>query len=791
MRKYVWILFASLISGCAGEKVDFNTEIRPVLNDRCVACHGGVKTNSGLNLQFRDLALLGGDSGDPAIIPGNASGSAMIMKVTHPNPADRMPKDDEPLSEDEIELLRNWIEQGANWDRHWAYERPVKTDPDINDDWIRSPIDAFVVQKLDKMGLSPAEEASCTVLARRVSLDLTGLPPSLGQVESLCATDDYERLVDELLSSPQFGERWAALWLDLARYADTKGYEADRARSIWRYRDWLINAFNSDMPYDQFTIEQLAGDLFPDPTTNQLIATAFNRNAMTNEEGGTDDEEHRIAAVVDRVNTTWEVFQGTTMACVQCHGHPYDPFVQEDFYASFALFNNTADWDQPNEEPLLREFESAHRTEASQLQADLSSVGEQIVATVSTPEIRQQRLVWEQSLDDPTVSGKLSTTAQNEVRRIAAIADSLRTPHQRAFLRDRFADVDPSTEDLRKTRSELTKKLHDLAPTITPVMRELPEDERRATRIMERGNFLIQTDVVEPGVPLALPKLNGPANRMGFAQWIMSADNPLTSRVMVNRLWEQLFGLGIVESSDDFGTVGIPPSHPELLDWLAVHFQDDLAWSVKGLLKEMVLSATYRQASDVTAEKLELDPRNKTLSRGPRFRLSAEQIRDQALAVSGLLSDKQFGPSVMPPQPDGIWKNPYNGLFWKTAEGEDRYRRAVYTYWRRTGPYPSMATFDVPTRELCVSRRIRTNTPLQALVTLNDPAFWEAAQGLADRMETFDGSTRDKIRYGYSIALTHEPTDETLDVLVNLEAKSDLTLVANSIMNLDEFLTKE
>jgi hypothetical protein len=789
---FIWPL-AALFAGCGPPKVDFNAEIRPILNEQCVTCHGGVKTNADLNLQFRELALLGGESGNPAIVPGDAGASGLILKVSHANPSDRMPKDGAPLTEAQIQKLRDWIDQGANWEMHWAYVVPIKSEPPVEDAWIRSPIDSFVLQTLRKNGLEPAADANCNVLARRVSIDLTGLPATYEQASTLCETGNYEALVDELLASPSFGERWAALWLDLSRYADSKGYEADRERSIWRYRDWLIDAFNKDLPFDQFTIEQLAGDLLPSPTTQQLIATAFNRNSMTNEEGGTDDEEHRFASIVDRVSTTWEVFQGTTMGCVQCHGHPYDPFVHEDFYGSFALFNNTADWDQASEVPVLREFETAHQAKGRQLLDELIAVTKAIRDSVSSPAMEGVLADWELTLDDPQVVGKLLNTSKNEIRRIAAKPISERSPHETAFIQARFADADQIVEGLRSEKNKLVGEINKLNPVITPIMQELPASARRVTRLRERGSFLSPLNVVEPAVPRVFPQLptGEKADRLAFAKWIVSDENPLTARVTVNRFWEQLFGLGIVESSDDFGTIGIPPTHPELLDWLAVRFNKDLGWSQKGILKEIVLSATYRQASIATPLKLERDSRNQLYSRGPRFRMSAEQLRDQTLAVSGLLSPKQHGPSVMPSQPAGVWKNPYNGQQWILATGEDQYRRAIYTYWRRTNPYPAMAMFDAPSREFCISRRIRTNTPLQALVTLNDPAFWEAAQALAANMQAGKRTLNEQIVAGYRMALARDPDPQTLATLVELAGQTTLPIVANTILNLDEYLTKE
>ncbi len=783
------VLVLFLLAGCNGRHVDFNAEIRPILNEQCVACHGGVKTNADLNLQFRDLALIGGESGEPAIVPGDAGSSAMVRMISHSIAEDRMPKDEPPLSEEEIDLIRRWIDQGAEWEQHWAYESPAR--PDLPKTDAPTPIDAFVRDRLDAEGLEPAPEASCAVLARRVSLDLIGLPATPERMEALCTGGDYEALVDDLLADSSFGERWTALWLDLSRYADSKGYEADRARSIWRYRDWLIDAFNADKPFDAFTIEQLAGDLLPDPTHDQLIATAFNRNSMTNEEGGTDDEEHRLAQVIDRVGTTWEVFQGTTMRCVQCHGHPYDPFVQEDFYASLAIFNNTADWDQPSEEPLLLEFEPAQAGEGKRLEAELAAAHSELIAFVSTPEMMAVQAEWETQLDNPEVNGRLLNTSKNEVLRIAAIPVEERSPHQKTFIRDRFADAHASTEALRTRRRDIRQALFELGPVQTPIMRELSEEKARVTRLFDRGSFLSQLEPVESGIPAVFGETDGPMDRLEFAEWLVSEANPLTARVAVNRFWEQLFGTGIVETTDDFGTIGLAPSHPELLDWLAVSFREDHAWSVKGILKEIVLSATYRQDSAPSAEKLAIDPQNRLISRGPRFRLSAEQLRDQALAVSGLLTEKRGGPSVMPPQPDGIWKNPYNGQQWVTAEGPDRYRRAIYTYARRTGPYPAMLTFDAPSREFCVSRRIRTNTPLQALVTLNDPAYWEAAEALAFRMEQAADTPAEQAVAGYEMALGHRPSDAARATLASLAEETPLSVVANTILNLDAFLTKE
>ncbi len=797
--------------------VSFNQQVRPILNERCVNCHGGIRRQGDLSLLFRQEALAAAESGERAIVPFEPASSELIRRVAHTDPARRMPKEDAPLTPEEIQTLQTWIEQGAPWEDHWAYVAPARPSlPDVSDpEWVRDPIDHFVLAQLDQKGLTPQSEAACPVLVRRAALDLTGLPPAPEDVQQVCTDADisYEDYVDSLLLSPAYGERWAAMWLDLARYADSKGYEKDIGRTIWRYRDWVIQAFNGDMPFDRFTIEQLAGDLLPDATESQLIATAFHRNTMTNTEGGTDDEEFRTAAVIDRVNTTWEVWQGTSFACAQCHGHPYDPFVHAEYYEFFAFFNSTADRDLDSEYPTLPLFEEEVDIEGRELTREIAWLEEAIIARVRSDELAAVRRVWETTLDAPEVIGQVRLMLQNEVKRVVAMLETERGDAQRWTLDYVYAGLsdDPVIVRLREEKAEKERALRALNPIQTPIMRELPFQRR--THVLERGSFLLKGEVVVPDTPDALPAMpeDAPRNRLGMAEWLVSGRNPLTARVMVNRFWEQLFGTGLVESLEDFGTQGLERSHPELLDYLAVRFVEDHDWRMKSLLRAMVLSATYRQSSQVTGELLQKDPRNRYLARGPRFRLSAEQIRDQALQVSGLLSTRMYGPSVMPPQPEGLWKNPYDSRSWQTSEGEDRYRRAIYTYWRRTVPYPSMATFDSPSREICVSRRIRTNTPLQALVSLNDPVFMEAAQGLARRMQKHAAP----IPAGYTYALGTPPNRETLDVLTGLytdalahytEGAGDaarltgdpgsaelaaLTMVANAILNLDQFLMKE
>jgi len=721
-----------------------------------MSCHGGVKRSGGLSLLFRSEALKAGDTGNPAIVPGSPEQSELVRRIKHTDPEERMPLDSPPLKEEEIKVITKWIKQGAKWKDHWAFTAFDK--PTIAEyAWGENEIDHFVYRKLQKQNLNPSPEADKTTLIRRVYLDLIGIPPTLDEVERFTAQDDpkaYVQLVDQLLASPQFGERWAAMWMDLARYGDSQGYQKDRHREIWQYRDWLIDAFNQDMPFDQFTIEQLAGDLLPDPSVDQLLATAFHRNTMSNDEGGTDDEEFRVTAVIDRVNTTFEVWQGITIGCVQCHGHPYDPIVHNEYYELMAFFNNTADADRSDDFP-----------------------------TLST----------------------LSSVQEHQINELQSWLDSVKTR------------VDTAThEGYQQTKEELAS----IRPSRTPIMRELEPEACRTTHVFDRGNWLVHNEEVQPDVPESLSPLPVyyPRNRLGLAQWLVAPDNPLTSRVIVNRFWKELFGIGIVETLEDFGTQGEKPSHPELLNWLAKEFMTTHQWSIKSLLRQIVLSQTYRQQSHVSSALAELDPKNKLLARGPRFRLGAEQIRDQALAVSGLLSDKMYGPSVMPPQPEGVWNVIRHVMRWEPERDEDRFRRGLYTYWRRSSPYPAMVAFDVPSREFCVSRRVETNTPLQALVTLNDTVFHEAAQGLALRMtqSKFD-QPKSQIEYGYELAMFKKPsTDKTqrlvdyydqslayyqahpdeADTLLTLLSeptphKAALTNVANVILNLDEFLNKE
>jgi hypothetical protein len=680
----------------ADDKVDYNHDVRPILSKSCFPCHGSDESTRAaeLRLDLRDEAVRETEDRDPAVAPGDPESSVMLERILEEDDTTRMPprKTGPRLTDEEVEILREWIAQGAEYAAHWALVPPEAAPaPDVSDgSRLRDPLDAFIVARIDAAGLKPSPEADRGTLLRRLSLDLRGLPPTPEEARAFAADpspDAYERAVDRFMADPAFGERWARPWLDLARYADSAGYGSDPLRIIWGYRDWLVAALNGNQPYDQFTIEQIAGDLLPNPTDRQRAATAFHRNTMTNTEGGTDDEEFRIAAIKDRVDVTFQAWMGLTMGCAKCHTHKYDPISHEDYYAAFAVFNQTADDDQPNESPVMPWI---------------------------TPEVAERQARLEATLAD--LKSKLAASPDDQA------------------LKDEVAKVEKQKADV---------------PTL-PIMVELPADKHRATHILMKGNFLDPGPEVGPALPKALgPEVAGP----------------------VDRIWAVLFGAGIVETEEDFGTQGEPPSHPELLDRLAVDFMDS-GWDVKGLIRRLVTSATYRQSSKVGPEALEKDPKNRLLSHASRVRLDAEQVRDQALALSGLLSRKVGGPSVFPVQPEGLWQAAFNGQrTWSTSQGADAYRRGLYTFWRRTVPYPSMASFDAPSREICAIKRIRTNTPLQALVTLNDPVYVEAAQALARRMVAEGGSTpEDRARHGLEIVLGRPPRDEQVAPLIALHA---------------------
>ena len=907
----VLIVFVSAFtwsSGWFGHKVDYNTEVKPILNKNCMGCHGGVKKAGDVSFLFEHEMLEPGKSGKIPVVRGDADASEMMRRILSHDPEEKMPKNGTPLSDHDVETLKTWINEGAEWEKHWSYKRIEKPEvPSLGNiwnlfgllntgdkKWAKNEIDNFVLQKLREEDLSVSPEADRATLIRRVSLDLTGLPPTEKEVNDFKndkSENAYEKVVDRLLKSPSYGEKWTSMWMDLARYADTKGYESDGGRSMWRYRDYVVKSFNQDKPFDQFTIEQLAGDLLPKakdgfPKEENMIATGYHRNTMTNNEGGTDDEEFRVAAQIDRVNTTWEVWQGTTFACIQCHSHPYDPIPHEDYYKYMAYFNNARDEDVWDEWPKLRFYKGEDSARVERVKDWIQQYNPKQVEEVTQfmkvmePKINAHNFVkGDQSTvllisyygiknkgngripqvdltDAGSVVMNVSTKAENAVLTLhldkldGPVISQIKIPTRDSVLiapiskvvgkHDIYLSLESPKmpEDwVRITWMSFQKELPgsdqpdyakivaDYATALTrstesmPVVWEGKGDFARKTNVFVRGNWMVKGAEVKPDVPKLLAPMpkEFSRDRLGLSKWIVNRENPLTGRVIVNRFWEQLFGKGIVETVEDFGSQGSEPTHRELLDWLAVDFMEKDQWSVKKLLKKIVMSATYQQSSKTDKDKLEKDPYNIWISRGPRVRLSAEQVRDQALACSGLISHKMYGPGVMPPQPDKIWQSPYSGEKWVLSEGEDRYRRGVYTYWKRTAPYPSMVTFDAPSREFCQSRRILTNTPLQALVTLNDPVYLEAAEKLATNMQKRGKTPEQQLTEGYRM-LTFQPIGQkNLNVLVKvynealtayrrkpMEVDSmliygkerspelaALTISANVMLNLDNVVTKE
>jgi hypothetical protein len=979
-------------------RIDFARDIRPILQNHCWSCHGAdEKTRaSGLRLDRREAATTPVGTSPPAIVPKKPDASAVIARITSSDENEVMPPPSsrKPLSETQKRLLRDWIAEGAEYAPHWAFIRPQRASLPTprNAGWVRNPIDRFVLQRLEAEGLAPREEASRETLLRRVTLDLTGLPPSLEELDTFLADtrpDAYERAVDRLLASTRHAERMAAQWLDVARYADTNGYNNDEERTMWPWRDWVINAFRKNMPYDQFVVEQLAGDLLPNATLDQRIATAFNRNHVLTTEGGIIEEEYRVEYVADRVHTTSTVFLGLSMQCARCHDHKYDPITQREFYRLFAYFNQLPDTGvgynaggfsppfvkapRPEQAEELAAIE--HRTaELNRLLADrAASIGPAVTKweTGLTAEDRQRlatagaahhfRLdetsgdmvsdavspdrkgtirgkvahvegkvagglefdgqthvelgsiggfdagdrfsfaVWVRPgsttpitvlsrMDDAasfrgydvilegakvamhlvdrwpdnglkvitrdplplnewrhlvisydgsrkaagvtiyvdgkpqpleTLSDKLTGTLKTDKpfhlgkrqssvpfvgrlddlqifatalttddaarlakgETISRLADRLTIPadkrsaEQTAEIQRYYLDrVDAESQHWKTEQGALPARRTAIEKLVPTVM-VMEDTAKRTTRLLKRGQYDQPADEVAPGVPVVLPPLPGdaPANRLGLARWIVSPSHPLTARVAVNRYWEVLFGAGLVESSEDFGITGALPTHPELLDWLAVEFAEDresspLPWDIRNLLRLMVTSATYRQASDAPANVRERDPKNQLLSRGPRQRLSAEAVRDNALAVSGLLVDKAGGPSVKPYQPEGLWEDVSVERKYKYVPdpGEGLYRRSMYTFWKRTCPPPTLSTFDAPTRETCVIRRARTNTPLQALVLLNDPTYIEAARKFAERVIHGAEDTDGRVSLAFRRALGRTPDAMERDELASL-----------------------
>ncbi|MCB9875114.1 MAG: PSD1 domain-containing protein [Planctomycetaceae bacterium] len=1006
-------------SSPSSDRIDFVRDVEPIFAAKCYSCHGPDEQEGQLRLDAKAIVFKGGVSGS-LFEKGKGKESLLYKFIAGVGDVERMPLDDEPLMENEIATIVRWIDEGAEWpdgvgaeiaiETHWAYVPPVRSKlPKVSrPDWIKTPIDAFILSRLDAKKFVPSPRAEEARLLRRVYLDLIGLPPSVEEVDSFVAStspDKYERVVERLLASPQYGARWARPWLDAARYADSNGYQADQYREVWPYRDWVIDAMNADMPFDQFTLEQLAGDLLPDATVSQKIATGFSRLTTCNVEAGVDPEENRVNQIIDRVNTTGTVWLGTSIECAQCHNHKYDPFTQRDYYQLFAYFNNTplevegngvtyefvgpkmslpltesqrderdrlnvqkddlmaeleplvterliglAAWEQqfasiaddavewhvlditsfessggashailddksvlvngtlpdndfytlvaetgvkeitgfkletltdpslPDNGPgrftrpnfILHEFavtaqSQSNRNEGStsvKLQnasADFSQKGWDVAGAIDgdsktgwaiNPEFGKPHeaiflsekpiaiegtatltFTLDQHYGGGRTIGRLRlsvmtgnpkpSTLPDAIATIIARPVAKRNAKQQTQLEDYFLELDPPIKKLRDQIATLQKKIDAVKPNTTLVMIE--EEQPRTTTVFKRGSFLDQGEMVSMSTPEALPELSNVASqdRRELAQWLTSRDNPLTARVAVNRWWAEIFGQGIVTTLEDFGTQGERPTHPELLDWLAVELMES-GWSMKDIHREIVLSATYQQSSRITPDLLKRDPYNKFYARAPRFRLPAETVRDNALAIAGLLSHKMAGPPIFPPQPPNIWRHVgRNEPKYDTSEGNDRFRRGIYVIWRRSAPYPSFINFDAPDRASCVVARPRTNTPLQALTLLNDPAYVEMAIALAERIATADESmnVEDRVALAVKLCVARSATTAEVQHLAEVyrqqrehfeashsDAKSligdqatstadvqDIAAwfyVANILLNLDETITK-
>jgi hypothetical protein len=949
------LALSAVLGGTAhAARVEFNRDVRPIFSDRCFSCHGpdSVNRQAGLRLDQEAAAKAKLADGKTPIVPGDAERSEVYRRISSNSKALRMPPayaGHDPLTPKEVETIRRWLDEGAVWQKHWAFLAPVRPAPPQvkHSAWVRNAVDAFIVSRLEREGLEPSPEADKVTLLRRVTLDLTGLPPAPSEVDAFLkdtAPGAYERVVDRLLSSTHYAERMAIRWLEAARYADTNGYQSDGERSMWRWRDWVIGAFDRNMPFDKFTIEQIAGDLLPNATLDDKIATAFHRNHRTSAEGGIVEEEFRTEYVADRVETTSTVWLGITLGCARCHDHKYDPFLQKDFYSMFAFFNNVPErglvYNFGNEEPFIKAPTPENTARLAELDAKLAGAEKHWDALQGR--LRKEQHRWEKNVRsqqvDWTVPGATDLHLPAQTMRLDGVHDvespdklkfDYKDPftfaawikpdspngvilsksedyfegegHQwflmdgklRLHITRRFTDISLRMETvqplklhewqhvaitydgyrkgagvhmyvngepwetkilfdeltyplgpkepwrvgagagdkyrfkgeikgvrvyktaltpeqvsvlpLKETISEIAAMpagsrnaaqqhklrfcfldkyatqeirsgLHGLEEARTerrkyyeaiPTVMIMVEGKPRETHLLRRGAYDQPGEKVTARTPTVLPpfKPEWPDNRLGLAKWLVDRSNPLTARVTVNRFWAMLFGTGLVKTVTDFGSQGEWPVHQDLLDWLAVEFMDS-GWNVKGILKTMVMSNTYRQESRVTPELLQKDPENRLLARGPRFRLPAEMIRDQALAASGLLVDRVGGPSVKPYQPPGLWQELTGGRGYVEDSGAGLYRRSLYTYWKRTIAPPAMITFDSPTRETCIVRETRTNTPLQALNLMNDETYLEAARKLAERAMREGGSAEEqRVRFLFRTVLARAPKDREDQVL--------------------------
>ena len=834
----------------AADAIDYTRDIKPILVKNCAGCHGAVKQRSGLRLDTARAALEGGDSG-PAVVPGKSAASRLIQAVTAVKDVPVMPPKGPRLGAREIALLKRWIDEGARvpageasvtvprQSKHWAFQPPQRHTPPAvkNPAWARNPIDRFILARLEKEGIRPSPEADRVTLLRRVSLDLVGLPPTPQDVDAFVADrspDAYEKVVERLLASPHHGERWGRHWLDLARYADSHGFTIDGARTIWPFRDWVLGAFNRDLPFDKFITQQLAGDLLPKASRDQIVATGFHRNTLFNQEGGIDQEQFRFEYVVDRVSTTGSVFFGLTIGCAQCHDHKFDPIKQREFYQLFAFFNST-------DEPTIELPTPEQAKQKKQILARIAALdrSRKSIDRTSTAGFA----LWEKNL---TILDKDRLTP--DIQRALDLAPNSRDRKQTEALRQVYRNSDLTRHvagalevnnpffraahlDALLFRHTVDRRIAALRKSLPPIPTTLVLRERptpRPTHIHLGGDFVRKGAKVVPGVPAVLHSMAASKrpNRLDLAKWVVDPKNPLTGRVTVNRLWQRYFGLGLVETENDFGTQGTPPSHPELLDWLATEFtgaarggvDSRRPWSLKAMHRLIVTSATYRQSSKHRPELAHVDPRNRLLARQSRLRLDAEVVRDNALAASGLLNAKIGGPSIFPPQPAGVYAFTQVDKEWKTSQGPDRYRRGLYTWFWRSAPHPGLMAFDAPEANTACTRRNRSNTPIQALTLLNDEAYFEFARGLAGRGLKECAGDAERIRYLFRVCLGRQPSAREQQRLGqflarqraglehapaaevgrlappkvgNLPGDAAWTLVARVLLNLDEFITRE
>ena len=807
----VFMAFCQPAPGPGVSGPSFDRDILPVLSDFCFPCHGPDARARKADLRLDTAAgALRTDAG--IIVPGKPAESSLIDRMRHADPAKVMPppKFAKRPTPAQIRTLESWIASGATWGKHWSLTPPRKDPlPTVDSTWPRQPWDALVLARLRKENLKPSPEAGRATLLRRVTLDLTGLPPTdkeMGEFLADTKPDAYDRAVDRLLASPRFGERMAWDWLDAARYADSNGYQGDAERTMWPWRDWVVQAFNKNLPYDQFTLWQIAGDLLPDATHEQKLATGFLRNHMINGEGGRIPEENRVDYVFDMAETVGTVWLGLTFNCCRCHDHKYDPLTQRDYYRLFAFFNRTAvdgSGGNPQTPPVLDAPSPIQASERVRLAAELARV-QTAIAMLERD--------FGAKLDGSSEAGKA-------LKKKLADRSATESLAVRKAMKDLSKEYGPLLDEHEKF-----KAARDANERIIPrVMVMADQPTYRDTHLLKTGLYNQPGDKVDAGTPQALPPLPGgaPVNRLGLARWLLAPENPLTARVTVNRIWTQFLGMGLVKTPEDFGIQGERPIQPELLDWLAVDFRES-GWDVKRLIRSIVTSATYRQTSVVTPELLEKDPENRLLARGPRHRLPAWMLRDQALAVSGLMVDKQGGRPVNPYQPEGIWEEAtFGNKKYSQDKGDALYRRTLYTFWRRiVGP---AEVFDNAPRQVCSVKVYRTNTPLHALLTLNDPTYIEAARQLAQKAIETGGDETARLQWiarrvlGRPLADAEIPTlakalataraqyqsapaeAEKLLKVGETESDEDLpapehaawTVVAQIVLNLDETLCKE